>query len=183
MSSVEGFVFTEKNLKQAKNIIEKYPEGRGQSALLPLLDLAQRQVGGWLPQSAIEYVANFLEVPFMRAYEVATFYTMYNLKKVGKYHIQVCGTTPCWLRGAKDIEHLCQKKLGIKTGETTEDGMFTLSEVECLGACVNAPVVQINDHYYEDLTPEIMAELIEKLTKDEPTGKGSQIGRNGSEPL
>lgn len=180
--ATETFVFNEENLQTAKAIVAKYPEGRQKSALLPLFDLAQRQSGGWLPHNAIEYVAEFLEVPFIRAYEVATFYTMYNLKQVGKYHIQVCGTTPCWLRGAADIRKSCEQKLGISTGETTADGMFTLNEVECLGACVNAPMIQINDDYFEDLTPEIMENLIDKLKAGEEVSKGSQIGRNGSEP-
>jgi NADH-quinone oxidoreductase subunit E len=182
MSSAETFEFNIENLAKAKSIVAKYPEGRQKSALLPLLDLAQRQSGGFLPHHVIEYVANFLEIPFMRAYEVASFYTMYNLKPVGKYHIQVCGTTPCWLRGAKDIENACEKKLGITTGQTTEDGMFTISEVECLGACVNAPMVQINDDYFEDLTPEIMQDLIDKLKSGQSVKIGSQVGRNGSEP-
>ena len=115
---------------------------------------------------AIEYVANMLEMPYMRAYEVATFYTMFNLKPVGKYHIQVCTTTPCWLRGSDDIMKICEKKLGVKLKETTEDQKFTLSEIECLGACVNAPVLQINDDYYEDLTQEKMEKLIDKLQND-----------------
>ncbi len=160
------FVFNQDNLVKVKSIVAKYPEGKQRSAILPLLDLAQRQAGGWLPHEAIEYVAELLQMPFMRAYEVATFYTMFNLKPVGKYHVQVCGTTPCWLRGTKEIMQACEKQMDIKCGEVSSDGQFSLMEVECLGACVNAPVVQINDNYFEDLTPESMAELVEKMKID-----------------
>ena len=158
-----NFVFNTSNLEKAKEIIAKYPEGRQNSAVLPLLDLAQRQNKGWLPVTAIEYVANFLDMPYMRAYEVATFYTMFNLKPVGKYHLQICSTTPCWLKGAAEIMEACEKHTKTKRGSTSEDGLFTISEVECLGACVNAPVVQVNDDYAEDLTPELVKELITKL--------------------
>lgn len=157
------FTFDKKNLELAANIIKKYPPEGKRSAVLPLLDLAQRQNGGWLSVPAIEYVAGLLEMPYMRAYEVATFYTMFNLKPVGKHHIQICTTTPCWLRGSDNIVKICEKKLNIKISETTEDQMFTLSEIECLGACINAPVVQINDDYYEDLTQEKMEVIINKL--------------------
>ena len=158
-----SFIFDDENLAKAQAIIKKYPEGKQKSAILPLLDLAQRQMHGWLPKVAIEYVAKFLNLPFIRAYEVATFYTMFNLQPVGKYHIQVCTTTPCWLRGSDQIVTACKKKLGIDLNETTNDGKFSLIEVECLGACVNAPVVQINDDYFEDLTEEKVIDLIDKL--------------------
>ena len=158
-----SFIFDDENLAKAQAIIKKYPEGKEKSAILPLLDLAQRQMHGWLPKEAIEYVAKFLNLPFIRAYEVATFYTMFNLQPVGKYHIQVCTTTPCWLRGSDQIVTACKKKLGIDLNETTDDGKFSLIEVECLGACVNAPVVQINDDYFEDLTEEKAVDLIDKL--------------------
>ncbi|EER21795.1 MULTISPECIES: NADH-quinone oxidoreductase subunit NuoE [spotted fever group] len=161
-----NFIFDKKNLNLAEEIIKKYPPKGKRSAILPLLDLAQRQNGGWLPVPAIECVANMLEMPYMRAYEVATFYTMFNLKPVGKYHIQVCTTTPCWLRGSDHIMKICEKKLGVKLKETTEDQKFTLSEIECLGACVNAPVIQINDDYYEDLTQEKMETIIDKLQNE-----------------
>jgi NADH-quinone oxidoreductase subunit E len=174
------FEFTKSNLDKAKEIIAKYPEGRQRSAILPLFDLAQRQNDGWLSTAAIEHVAKLLDLPYIRAYEVATFYTMYNLKPVGKHHIQVCGTTPCWLRGADKILTACQDTLGIKKGETTKDGMFTLSEVECLGACVNAPMVQINDDYFEDLTIESMAEIIQSLQEGRKVRVGSQTGRQCS---
>ena len=157
------FEFTAENKKLAEAILQKYPEKAKRSAILPLFDLAQRQSGGWLPKEAIEYVAAYLEIPFIRANEVATFYTMFNLQPVGKYHVQVCGTTPCYLRGAKEIMEACQKQLGIKCGEVTKNGKFSLVEVECLGACVNAPVVQINDDYFENLTPKSVQSLIKTL--------------------
>lgn len=157
------FNFTSDNLEQAKRIIAKYPDGRERSAIIPLLYIAQKQNDGWLPVPAIEYVANLLSIPYMRAYEVASFYTMFNLKPVGKYHIQICGTTPCWLRGSDEITKACKKATGANKGETSKDGLFTITEVECLGACVNAPMVQINDDYYENLTEESVIEIIEKL--------------------
>ncbi|WP_419234654.1 NADH-quinone oxidoreductase subunit NuoE [Rickettsia endosymbiont of Nabis limbatus] len=165
-TKMTNFSFDKKNLSLAEDIIKKYPPEGKRSAILPLLDLAQRQNGGWLPVPAIEYVANMLEMPYMRAYEVATFYTMFNLRSVGKHHIQICTTTPCWLRGSDDIMKTCEKKLGIKDKEVTKDQKFSLIEIECLGACVNAPVVQINDDYYEDLTPEKMEAIIDKLRND-----------------
>ncbi len=174
------FAFTDENLTKAKAIIAKYPEKRERSAILALLDLAQRQNNNYLSHEAIEYVADFLETPYIRAYEIATFYTMFNLKPVGRYHIQLCGTTPCWLSGASDVMNACKKELGINEKETTKDGLFTLSEVECIGACVNAPVAQINDDYYEDLSPEIMVDLIKKLRNGDKITPGSQIGRMNS---
>ncbi len=161
----EKFQFNKANLIKVKEIIAKYPEGRQRSAILPLLDLAQRQNGGWLSKDAIEYVADMIDTPYIRAYEVVSFYTMFNTNPVGKYHLQVCGTTPCWLRGAADVMETCQKHLKIKCGETTKDGLFTLSEVECLGACVDAPVVQINDDFFENITPDSMKEKLEELAK------------------
>lgn len=157
------FEFNKTNILEAKKIISKYPEGRERSAILPLLDLAQRQNGGWLSKAAIEYVADMINTPYIRAYEVVTFYTMFNTKPVGKYHLQVCGTTPCWLRGAADVMKACEKHLKIKCGETTEDQKFTLSEVECLGACINAPIVQINDDFFEDATSENIVEKLNSL--------------------
>jgi NADH-quinone oxidoreductase E subunit len=159
----EPFSFNKENLKKAKEIIAKYPEGRQKSAMLPLLDMAQRQNDGWLSVPAIEYVANYISEPYMRAYEVATFYSMYNLKPVGKHHIQVCGTTPCWLSGADKIMESFEKHTKTKCGSTSEDGLFTISEVECLGACVNAPMAQINDDYYENLDPKKLGDLVEEL--------------------
>jgi NADH-quinone oxidoreductase subunit E len=162
-TSAKAFSFNVENEAKAKSFISHYPEGRQASAVLPLLDLAQRQSGGWLSKEAIQYVATRLGMPEIKVVEVASFYTMFNLKPVGKYHIQMCRTTPCWLRGSASISETCQKKLGIVPGETTSDRLFTLTEVECLGACANAPVVQINDEYFENMTPEKMSNLIDDL--------------------
>ncbi|MDD3029010.1 MAG: NADH-quinone oxidoreductase subunit NuoE [Alphaproteobacteria bacterium] len=174
------FAFSPDNLIQMRKIISKYPAGRQASAVIPLLDLAQRQCGNWLPRAAMDAVASMLEMPPVRVYEVASFYTMFNLKPVGKYLIQVCTTTPCWLRGSEMIVQTCKEKLGIGMGETTDDGLFTLAEVECLGACANAPVVQINDDLYEDLTPESMAAILDALREGKKPSVGSQTGRRGS---
>ncbi|MBT4880089.1 MAG: NADH-quinone oxidoreductase subunit NuoE [Alphaproteobacteria bacterium] len=178
----DAFNFTPANLKKAKAHIAKYPKGRQASAVLPLLDLAQRQNGGWLPRNAMEAVANMLEMPVIRVFEVATFYTMFNLKPIGVHHVQVCTTTPCWLRKSSDILQACKKHLKVKVGETTTDGKFTLSEVECLGACVNAPMVQINDDFFEDLTAESMTEILKKISKGEKVTAGPQIDRHLSAP-
>ena len=177
-----SFAFTPENEAKARAIVAKYPPGRQASAVMPLLDLAQRQSRGWLPIKAIEHVADFLSLPHIRAMEVATFYTMYNLAPVGEHFVQVCTTTPCWLRGSGDIVAACERKLGIGVGETTADGKFTLAEVECLGACVNAPMLQVNDDYYEDLTPETTERLLEALARGERPKPGSQAGRRTSEP-
>eukprot|EP01112_Ceratiomyxa_fruticulosa_P014153 TRINITY_DN4030_c1_g1_i1.p1 TRINITY_DN4030_c1_g1~~TRINITY_DN4030_c1_g1_i1.p1 ORF type:complete len:254 (+),score=53.35 TRINITY_DN4030_c1_g1_i1:90-851(+) len=171
------FNFTKENHKEVKKILAKYPELYQQSAVIPLLDLAQRQAGGWLPLAAINKVAEITKVPVIKVYEVVSFYTMFNRTKVGKYHVQVCCTPPCMLRGAYDILHACEKDLGIKSGTVsiTKDGLFTLSEVECLGACVNAPMMQINDDYYEDLTPETAVKVLSQLRKGENPKIGPQI--------
>lgn len=187
MSKEATFAFSPENEARARDIIKRYPPGKQQSAVMPLLDLAQRQIGaetgtqGWLPVPAIEYVARFLDMPYMRAYEVATFYTMYNLKPVGKHHVQLCGTTPCMLRGAGEVMRAC-KDAGLEKGKTTADGVFTLSEVECLGACVNAPVVQINDDYYEDLSYETTRRILEELRAGKAPKPGSQADRQFSAP-
>lgn len=178
----EGFRFTPENQAKADAVIAKYPPGRQASALLPLLDLAQRQNDGWLPRAALDYVADYLKMPPIRVYEVATFYTMFNLKPVGRHHVQVCTNLPCWLRGSDDIVATCRKHLGVGPGETTADGQFTVAEVECLGACVNAPMVQIGDDYYEDLTPESMASILETLKAGGTPKAGSQMGRRSCEP-
>lgn len=178
----KAFEFTPENVEKAKAFIARYPEGRQQSAVMPLLDLAQRQHENWLPKEALEYVGNYLNVPYMRVLEVATFYTMYNLKPVGKHFLQLCRTTPCWLRGSDDLEAVCRNKLGIGNGETTEDGQFSLLEVECLGACVNAPVVQINDDFYEDLNAESFEAVLDQLAKGETPPKGPQVDRVNSAP-
>ena len=178
----DGFRFTPENQARADALIAKYPPGRQASALLPLLDLAQRQNDGWLPRAALDYVADYVKMPPIRVYEVATFYTMFNLKPVGRHHVQVCTNLPCWLRGSDEIVATCRKHLGVGPGETTADGQFTVAEVECLGACVNAPMVQIGDDYYEDLTPESMASILETLKAGGTPKAGSQTGRRSSEP-
>lgn len=180
---IEKFEFSKENLKKAKAVVAKYPEGKQRSALLPLLDLAQRQNDNWLPVPVMDYVAKFLELPAIRVYEVATFYTMFNTQPVGENLIQVCRTTPCWLRGSDSLTETCKKKLGVDIGETSKDGKFTLIEVECLGACVNAPMVQINDDYYEDLSPELMDKIIDDLAKGKKVNIGSQTGRQCSAPV
>lgn len=177
----ETFEFSKENSDKVNAIIARYPEGRQASALMPLLDLAQRQAG-WLHRAAIAYVADMLEVPHIRAYEVATFYTMYDLAPVGEHLVQVCTTTPCWLRGSSDIVTACERHLGIKTGETTPDGKVTLREVECLGACVNAPLMQVGDDYYEDLDPASTVKLLEELQAGRKPKSGSQTGRQTSAP-
>jgi NADH-quinone oxidoreductase E subunit len=176
------FQFTSQNQSEVKKIIAKYPAGRQKSAVMPLLDLAQRQNNNFISQDIIEHIANLLELPPIKVYEVASFYSMYNLKPVGKYLLQVCGTTPCMLRGAEDLIRVCKDKLGINREETSEDKLFTLKEVECLGACVNAPMIQINDDYYEDLNPEIFATILDDLKAGKPVRIGSQTGRVSSEP-
>jgi NADH-quinone oxidoreductase subunit E len=182
-----GFAFTPANEEQARTIIARYPPGRQQSAILPLLDMAQRQVGaetgtqGWLPVPVVEYVAKYLDMPFIRALEVSTFYTMFNQAPVGRYHVQVCGTTPCMLRGSEDLFDACYAK-GLKKGGTSPDGLFTLAEVECLGACANAPMVQINDDNYEDLTFVTMTSVLEALQRGETPKPGPQVDRQTSAP-
>ena len=177
------FAFGEDYLERAKTVIARYPAGRQASAVLPLLDLAQRQHGGWLPRAAMDHVADLLEMPRIRVYEVATFYTMYNLAPVGRHLVLVCTTTPCWLRGSDEIVAACRGKLGVGFGETTEDGMFTLREAECLGACVNAPMIQIGDDYYEDLDAASTEAILDALAKGETPKTGPQNGRHTSEPL
>jgi len=177
-----SFEFTPENQELAKRIIAKYPPGRQQSAVMPLLDLAQRQNNNWLSRAAIDYVADLLEMPRIRALEVASFYTMYNLKPVGRHFVQVCTTTPCWLRGSDEVLHACERRLGIKPGQTTEDGQFTLIEVECLGACVNAPMMQIGDDYFEDLDAASTERILDALARGEKPQPGPQSGRVTSCP-
>ena len=176
----DKFSFTAEKLERAKKIIAKYPAGRQQSAVIPLLDIAQRQSGNWLPKAAQDYIADMLEMPPMKVYEVVTFYTMFNRSPVGKNFVQICTTTPCWLRGSDGIVKACHDKLGISPGESTTDGKFTVVEVECLGACVNAPMIQINDDFYEDLTPELMSKMLDDLAAGKKLTVGSQTGRKGS---
>ncbi len=176
---------------QVRDIISRYPSGKQRSATMPLLDLAQRQVaedglkasppyGGWIPRAAMDEIAHILDLPPIKVYEVATFYSMYNLAPVGKYLLQLCTTTPCALCGSGKIVEACEEFLGIHMGESTRDGRFTMMEVECLGACVNAPMMQINDDYYEDLTPENAKKILLDLAQDRPVSIGSQTGRKGS---
>lgn len=178
----DSFVFTAETMEKAQRIIARYPEGRQQSAVMPLLDLAQRQHDNWLPRVAMDYVADMLGMPRIRVYEVASFYSMYNRAPVGKHFVQVCTTTPCWLRGSDAVMSACKRKLGIEAGETTADGQFTLIEVECLGACVNAPMMQIGDDFYEDLTAENTEAVLDALAKGNRPQAGSQTGRTTSAP-
>ena len=182
-----NFAWSDANAAKAKEILGRYPAGREQSASLPLLDLAQRQVGaetntqGWLPVPVIEFVARQIGVPYMRVYEVVSFYTMFNMAPVGRYHVQVCGTTPCMLAGSDDVLAAC-KNHGLVKGRTTPDGLFTLTEVECLGVCANAPMVQINDDNYEDLDYDRTIGVLEALARGETPAAGSTIGRRASCP-
>ncbi len=176
-----NFAFTPENRAEADRVIAKYPQGRQASAVLPLLYIAQRQEG-WVPRAAMDHIAEILDMAPIRVYEVATFYTMFHLQPVGKYHLQVCRTTPCWLRGADQMTETCKRKLGIGLKEVTKDGLFSLIEVECLGACSNAPVVQVNDDFYEDLDPEKLEWLLAELAAGRKPPFGSQTGRKGAEP-
>ena len=178
----KDFSFNKENLDWAKKQIAKYPEGRQQSAIIPLLWRAQEQHDGWLPEAAIRYVTEMLGMAHIRGLEVATFYTMFNLVPVGKVHVQLCGTTPCRLRGADELEKVCRKRIGDQM-HVTEDGKFSWVEVECLGACVNAPMVQINADYYEDLTPESMTQIVNDLSAGKSPKPGPQIDRQLSAPI
>jgi len=178
----DSFAFTAENLDWAKKTIAKYPEGRQASGVIPLLWRAQEQSGGWLPEPAIRYVADMLSMAYIRVMEVATFYTMFNLSPVGKYYVQLCGTTPCWLRGADDIKAVCRKEIG-EPGHVSKDGLFSWQEVECLGACTNAPMVQINADYYEDLTPESFTKVLNEFRAGRVPPPGPQNGRHNAAPL
>lgn len=177
------FEFTADNVKRIESILAMFPDGHKRAALIPLLDLAQRQNNNFLSISAMHKVADLLQIPRMRAYEVATFYTMFNRDPVGKNFVQVCTTTPCQLRGAEEVRDRLCEKLGIKCGETTEDKLFTVIEVECLGACVNAPMVQINDDYYEDLTLKDVDKIIDDLKAGKKPERGPYSGRRAAEPF
>lgn len=179
----EAFAFTPEMEEKAKMFLARYPEDRSASAVMPLLDLAQRQNGGWLSQAAMDYVADYLDLAPIRVYEVATFYSMYKLKPIGQVHVQVCTTTPCWLRGSDDVVAACTDVLGIGMGETTEDGKFSLGEVECLGACVNAPLIQVGDDYYEDLDATTTKALLEAFKRGDDVTPGPQIDRQTSAPV
>lgn len=175
------FKFSAENMKTIEQVLAKYPKGRQQSGIMPLLELAQRQNDNWIPEAAMEEIARILDVPRIKVFEVATFYTMYNLEPRGKHHLQFCTTTPCWLAGSADVVKACEKHLGIKLGETTEDGMFTMTDVECLGACVNAPVLQRNgDEYYEDLNADNIVQVLENIKAGKMPAHGTQTGRTTS---
>ena len=184
-----NFAWTAENAEKAKEIVARYPAGRQRSAVMPLLDLAQRQVGaelntqGWLPIPVMEYVAAYLDMPIIRVVEVATFYTMYNIAPIGRFHVQVCGTTPCMLRGSDDIMAACKAR-GMKKGHTTDDGLWSLTEVECMGNCSSAPMVQINDDNYEDLTPDRLNAVLDALANGQtPKGGTQEPGRHTVEPV
>jgi len=183
--------FAFRDQAQVQDILSRYPNGFQRSAIMPLLDLAQRQVaedgaqatppyGGWIPRAAMDEIARIVDQPPIKVYEVASFYSMYNMAPVGKYLVQVCTTTPCWLRGSAEIVKACEKTLGLHIGESTKDGLFTTMEVECLGACVNAPMVQINDDFYEDLTGERTVEILQALREGKQVPIGPQNGRKCS---
>ena len=178
----ESFEFDNKNLETANKIISNYPDGKQQSAVMALLYLAQRQNDNWIPLVAMKYIAKFLDMPYIKVYEVATFYTMYNLTPVGKYFFQVCTTTPCMIRGAYKLVDVCKKKLSEKENQISENGKSSWIEVECLGACVNAPIIQINDSYFEDLDPEKLEKIIDQISRNESPKSGSYKGRLNSEP-
>ncbi len=181
----KDFSLSPASIKEIKYWLKKYPKGRERSALIPALWIAQKQAGGWLPEPALRAVGEYLSMPYIRVYEVATFYTMFNLAPVGEHHIQICGTTPCWLRGAGDLKKLCEKRIGPK-GSVSKDGKFSWVEVECLGACANAPMAQISnsdgDDYYEDLSVESLEKIMEDLAAGKKIKPGPQNKRFSSEP-
>ena len=179
----DTFEFNEKSLKEAKRIISNYPDGKQQSAVMALLYIAQRQNDNWIPLQAMKYIAKFLDMPYIKVYEVATFYSMYNLSPVGKYFFQVCTTTPCMLRGAYDLVKICKKKISEKENTLSEDGKISWMEVECLGACVNAPMMQVNEDYYEDLNDKKLEEIIDKIYQNKIPKSGSYTGRINAEPV
>ena len=178
----EIFEFSSSSLEEANKIVSKYPKGKQQSAVMALLYIAQKQNDNWIPLVAMKYIAKFLDMPFIKVYEVATFYTMYNLSPVGKYFVQVCTTTPCMIRGANKIVEACKEKISDKENELLNDKNCSWMEVECLGACVNAPMMQINDDYYEDLDKEKTIEIFDKILKGEDPKPGSYRGRLNTEP-
>ena len=178
----ESFEFNASSLEAAKVIVAKYPEGKQQSAVMALLYIAQKQNNNWIPLAAMKYIAKFLDMPYIKVYEVATFYTMYNLSPVGKHFVQVCTTTPCMIRGAYKLVDVCKKKISEKESEISENGKASWMEVECLGACVNAPMIQINDDYFEDLNEEKLEKIIDQINKNQKPKPGSYRGRLSSEP-
>lgn len=179
----KDFKLSKINLKKVSDILKRYPKSYPESAIMPVLTLVQEQNNGWVPRKALEYVSNILGVSEMRVLEIATFYSMYNLSPVGETHIEVCTTTPCMLRGSEKVLEKCKKVLNLDVGQITSDGKFSLIEVECLGACVNAPVIRVGDKYFEDLDSDIMEKILDKLENNKNISKGSQISRKGSEPI
>jgi len=178
----ENFEFTKENLEEAKNIIRKYPKGKQQSSVMSLLYIAQKQNNNWIPLSAMKYIGKFLGMPYIKVYEVATFYTMYNLTPVGKNFIQVCTTTPCMIRGAHNIVDACKEKISENENELSKDKSCSWIEVECLGACINAPMMQINNDYYEDLDKEKALKILDQIVSGKKPEPGSYRGRLNSEP-
>ena len=179
----ENFEFNDKSMEEANKIISNYPEGKQQSAVMALLYIAQRQNDNWIPLKAMKYIAKFLNMPYIKVYEVATFYSMYNLSPVGKYFFQICTTTPCILRGAYDLGKVCKKKISDKENELSKNGKISWMEVECLGACVNAPMMQVNEDYYEYLNDKKLEEIIETIYQNKTPKPGSYTGRLNSEPV
>ena len=179
----ETFKFNDKNMEAANKIVSNYPDGKQQSAVMALLYIAQRQNGNWIPLQAMKYIAKFLDMPYIKVYEVATFYSMYNLSPVGKYFFQVCTTTPCMLRGAYDLVKVCKNKISEKENVLSDDGKISWMEVECLGACVNAPMMQVNDDYYEDLNDKKLEEIIETIYQNKIPKPGSYSGRMNAESV
>ncbi len=178
----ESFEFSDENLKKAEEILSRYPKENKKSAVMPFLYLAQKQNNNWIPLSAMKYIANLLSMPYISVYEVATFYTMYNLAPVGKHFIQVCTTTPCLIRGADKIVKLCKEKISSSENELSKKGSCSWMEVECLGACVNGPMIQVNDDYYEDLDEKNTVEILDSLINDKPLKPGSYRGRKNTAP-
>ena len=178
----DSFVFNPSSLEAANNIVAKYPKGKQQSAVMALLYIAQRQNNNWIPLAAMKYIAKFLDMPYIKVYEVATFYSMYNLSPVGKYFVQVCTTTPCMIRGAYKLVEACKEKISKNQNTLSNDGKCSWVEVECLGACVNAPMMQINEDYFEDLDKEKTLKILDKILKGEKPKPGSYRGRINNEP-
>jgi NADH-quinone oxidoreductase E subunit len=176
------FKFSSENMKEVEYILKKYPEKNKKSAVMPLLYLAQRQNQNWIPLAAVKYIAKYLSMPYISVYEVATFYTMYNLAPVGKHFVQVCTTTPCLIRGADKIVKICKETISPKESETSKDGSCSWMEVECLGSCVSAPMIQVNNDYYEDLDEKSAREILNSLIKDKPLKPGSYRGRKSTAP-
>tara|TARA_B100001093_G_scaffold511981_1_gene580962 strand:+ start:776 stop:1381 length:606 start_codon:yes stop_codon:yes gene_type:complete len=176
------FKFTSENLKKAEDILKKYPVKNKKSAVMPLLYLAQKQNKNWIPLAAIKYIAKYLSMPYISVYEVTTFYTMYNLAPVGKHFVQVCTTTPCLIRGANKIVKICKEKISPNENEISKDGSCSWTEVECLGACVSAPMIQVNDDYYEDLDEKSTKDILDSLINEKPLRPGSYRGRKNTAP-